>query len=359
MGTRSARRPFAGLLAAGLFALVGSAAWVSPAAAQSPPLRAGSGTDWALKMFSETNHDFGAVARGAEVKTKITVRNIYEQDVHISSVTPSCSCTTVQTPTKSLLKMHETTEIEFSMDTRRFIRHKDAVVTVQFDAPQFGRVEIPIQMYVRTDVVLEPGSANFGAVDIGKEGKQTIDIAYAGTPDRANWAILEAKTNNPHLEVTVKETSRVGGGNVNVNVHYALEVLLKPTAPPGSFRGLIQLVTDDANNPIIPVLAEARVEAEFTATDVQLGTVVAGAQKKANAVIRGKKPFAIEAIECESEDEAFAVQLTKGERAVHILPLTFTAPDKPGRYQETFTITMPGREDTITFKAVGTIVEKK
>jgi len=347
MGTRSALRPSAGLLAAALFALAGSA----PAVAQSPPLRAGSGPDWALKMFSETNHDFGPVARGAEVKTKIKVSNPYNEDVHITSVTPSCNCTTVQTPAKTLLKTHETTEIEFSMDTRRFVRHKDAVVTVRFDAPQIAEVQIPIQMYVRTDVVLEPGSANFGAVDVGKESATTIDIAYAG---RNDWKIVEAKTANEHLDVKVKETARAGG-----TVKYDLSVTLKPTAPAGSFRGLIQLVTDDAVNPYIPVIAEARIEAEFTATDVQLGTVVAGAQKKANAVLRGKKPFAIEAIECESDDEAFAVQLTQKAQAVHVLPLTFTAPDKPGRYQEVFTVTIEGREELLTFKAVGTIVEKR
>lgn len=343
----------------GLFALASSAAWVAPASAQSPPLRDGSGPDWALKMFSETKHDFGPVARGAEVKTKIVVTNLYKEDVHIVSVTPSCSCTSVQTPSKTLLKTHETTEIEFSMDTRRFVRHKDAVVTVHFDAPQLVEVQIPIQMYVRTDVVLEPGSANFGSVDFGKEATQTLDIAYAGNPERADWSILEAKTANPHLDVKVEETSRTGGGTTTVNVHYKLSVTLKPTAPAGSFRGLIQLVTDDAVNPFIPVLAEARVEAEFTATDVQLGTVEVGGTKKVNAVIRGKRPFAIEAIECESEDEAFAVRLPDREQQVHVLPLTFTAPDKPGRYQETFTVTITGREEPITFKAVGTIAEEK
>lgn len=351
MGTRSAHRPYFSLLAGGLFALAGSAAWVGPAAAQSPPLRDGSGPPWALEMFSETKHDFGPVARGAEVKTKITVTNIYKEDVHIASVSPSCSCTTVQTPTKTLLKTRETAEIEFSMDTRRFIRHKDAVVTVRFDAPQFAEVQIPIQMYVRTDVVLEPGGANFGPVDFGKGATQTLRIDYAGRPD---WKILESKTANPHLDVRLEEKDRTGG-----TVSYLLTVGLKPSAPAGSFRGLIQLVTDDAINPFIPVLAEARVEAEFTATDVQLGTVEVGAKKPVNAVIRGKRPFAIESIECESEDEAFAVRLAEGEKPVHVLPLTFTAPDKPGRYQETFTVKVAGREEPITFKAVGTVVEKK
>src|SRR5690606_14107603 len=216
---------------------------------------------------------------------------------------------------------------EISMDTRRFIRHKDAVVTVRFDAPQSGEVRIPVQMYVRTDVVLSPGSANFGAIDLGKGGTQTIDIAYAG---RNDWTIREARSSNPHLEATVEEVSREGG-----NVSYALTVTLKPTAPAGSFRGVIQLVTDDANNPTVPVLAEARIEGDITVTpeNVPLGTLAPGKTKTVNVVIRGKKPFAIEKIECESDDEAFAVRLPEGEKVVHVLPLTITPPDKPGAYQ--------------------------
>jgi hypothetical protein len=346
MGTRSAL-----VLSAALAALVAP----GPAAGQSPPLRPGTGPADALRMFNETNHDFGAVARGAEVKARITITNPYIEDVHIASVTPSCSCTTINGPAKTVLHTRESAELELSMDTKRFMRHKDAVVTVRFDMPQFWEVQIPVQMYVRTDVVLTPGSANFGAVDAGKGATQTIDVAYAGRPD---WKILDAKTNNPHLDVKFEEKARTGGAATG-NVNYALTVTLKPSAPSGSFHGLIQLVTDDANNPHVPVLAEARIEAEFVATDVQLGTVTVGQKKTYNAVIRGKKPFSIERIQCETQDEAFAVRLTDKANTVHVLPLTFTVPDKPGRYQEVFTVTIPGRDEPLTFKAIGNIVPSK
>jgi hypothetical protein len=348
-------------LSALLFLIGLTAIAAPPANGQSPALGQGSGPAWALKMLSETSHDFGAVARGADVKAKITINNPYEQPVRIGSVTPSCSCTTANMPPKTMLNTYESTELEISMDTRRFIHHKDAVVTVRFDAPQFAEVRIPVQMYVRTDVVLTPGSANFGALDAGKGGTQTIDIAYAGNPDRKDWAIIEAKTNNPHLDVMLEETSRSGGGTVNVSVDYALTVTLKPTAPPGSFRGVIQLVTNDATNPIVPVLAEARIEGDITVTpeNVALGTLIPGREKTVNVVIRGKKPFSISKIESESNDEAFLVRLPEGEKPVHVLPLTITPPDKPGAYQEVFTVTIPGRAEPVTFKATGRIAESK
>jgi hypothetical protein len=335
--------------------------WTLTAAAQSPTLAAGTGPDWALRMLSETNHDFGVVARGAEVKAKITINNPYEQPVRIGSVTPSCSCTTANMPPKTTLSTYESTDLEISMDTRRFIHHKDAVVTIRFDAPQFAEVRIPVQMYVRTDVVLTPGSANFGAIDAGTGGSQTIDVAYAGNPDRSDWAIVETKTSNPHLDVKIEETSRSGGGVSNVSVNYALTVTLKPTAPAGSFRGIVQLITNDATNPIIPVLAEARIEGDITVTpeNVPLGTLTPGREKTVNVVIRGKKPFAISNIECESSDEAFLVKLPEGEKIVHVLPLTITPPDKPGPYQEVFTVTIPDRPEPVIFRATGRIAETK
>ena len=82
------------------------AAGTIPAAAQSPTLAAGTGPEWALKMLSETSHDFGVVARGAEVKAKITINNPYEQPVRIGSVTPSCSCTTANMPPKTTLSTY-------------------------------------------------------------------------------------------------------------------------------------------------------------------------------------------------------------------------------------------------------------
>ena len=347
MGSSLALRLSAGPLAAALL-LLGSTA----SAAQSPPLQAGTGPEWALKMFSETKHDFGVVARGAEVKTRIKITNLYNEEVRIASALASCSCTTVMPLPKTVLKTRESTELEFSMDTRRFVRHKDAVITVTFTAPQFAEVRIPIQMYVRTDVVLTPGGANFGAIDIGKGANQTIEIAYAG---RTDWEIREARTTNPHLDVAVEEVNRSGG-----NATYKLSVALKPSAPAGSFRGMIQLLTDDANNPVVPVLAEARIEADITVTPdtVPLGTLTPGKTKTVNVVIRGRKPFAIEKIECDSDDEAFAVRLPEGEKAVHVLPLTVTPPEKPGPYSEIFTVTIPGRDEPVTFKAAGRIAAK-
>ena len=72
------------------------------------------------------------------------------------------------------------------MNTERFVRRKDSNLIVTFDRPYYARVTIPITAYIRTDVVLSPGSATFGAVEQGKSAKRDIAISYAG---RADWKI--------------------------------------------------------------------------------------------------------------------------------------------------------------------------
>ncbi|MCE9545819.1 MAG: DUF1573 domain-containing protein, partial [Planctomycetia bacterium] len=54
---------------------------------------AASAQDWAEKMFAHQEYDFGSVARGALAEHKFPVKNLYKEDVHLSSVTSSCGCT--------------------------------------------------------------------------------------------------------------------------------------------------------------------------------------------------------------------------------------------------------------------------
>ena len=192
---------------------------------------------------------------------------------------------------------------------------------------------------------------SFGSVDAGAPATQKIEVAYAGRPD---WTIRGVQTNSEFLTGQVTETARGGG-----RVAYLLEVSLKPGAPVGVLRDQIQLLTDDADSPRVPVLVEATIEPEFTVTPavVSLGTLVPGQNKTVTVVIRGKKPFAIDKIECDSDLEAFSVRLPKETKPVHVLPLTVTPPAKPGLLQEGFTVSIAGRDEPITFKAYGNIAE--
>ena len=311
--------------------------------------------EWALKMFAERSHDFGVVARGAAVKHRIEIKNPYEQTVHVSSVGTSCGCSAGSIEERTI-EPGESTFVEVSMDTKRFTRNKDSNVIVRFDAPRPAEVRIPVKMYVRTDVVLTPGEVNFGAVDKAAGATRTVDVAYAG---RDTWTIrgVEGLEDSGVLSAEIEELTRTpGGGNLTGQVRYRLSVTLDPSAKVGPVRERLVLVTDDATNPYVPVLVEGTVEDDINVRDLDFGLLTPGQSKTMNVVLRGREPFGIDGIACAGDRECFEVRLPKNERTVHVLPLTFTAPAEPGRFRDEIRVSVPGRDDPVTFAATARIV---
>ena len=304
--------------------------------------------NWATRMFEKTSHNFGVVARGADTRYRIAVKNVYVETVHIATVQTSCGCTAAK-PSQDTLVSGETAYIEIVMDTRKFEHLKQSRVTVVFDAPQPASVVIPVEVWIRTDVVLTPGAVEFGPLAKGAEETRKLSIAYAGRPD---WTIRDVQNKNPNLLVKLQETGR-GAGRVN----YDLIVTVKPDTPVGEFREQLSLLTDDANSPQIPVMVEGRVESEYTVNPdvVSFGVLIPGEKKTVNVVMRGKKPFKIEKIESE-KTSAFEVRMPQEPRLIHVLPLTVTAPAEAGTLDEQFTVTIGGTDVSVQFKAYGKIV---
>jgi hypothetical protein len=303
---------------------------------------------WAVKMFEKTKHDFGVVARGADSNYRLKIKNLYEQVVHIADVQTSCGCTAGK-PSKDTLQSLEEAYIEIKMDTRKFIRRKDSTLTVTFDRPIAATVDIEISAYIRTDVVVEPGSAQFGAVDAGTGKSQTLKIAYAG---RDTWKIKEIKTANNHITAKAVETAR-GNGRVD----YSLEVVLAKDAPVGPLRQYITLITDDETGPKVPVLVEADVKPDIVVNPavLSLGTMKPGQQIVRKVILRGKKPFKVDSVTCEKAAGVFEVDLPTKASLIQIIPLTITAPKKNGSLDEELQVTIPGRKEPVKVRAYGKI----
>ena len=304
---------------------------------------------WARDMFEKQDHNFGVVARGSDTRYRLKVTNKYVETVHISNVTTSCGCTAAK-PSADTLASRESAYIELTMDTKKFQHQKDSSVTVVFDRPLYAEVRIPVHAYIRSDVVLTPGGAQFGPVSPGADAERKIDIAYAG---RGSWKIKDVISKNPNVVAKVVETRRD-----SQYVNYNLLVSLKGTAPLGELRDQLTLVTDDGSNPYIPVMVEGRVEAEYTVSPelVSFGNVSPGEKKTVTVFVRGKTPFAIEKIEGEHNLDMFQYNLPKGTRQMQAVPLTFIAPKDEGSVNEEFSVTIAGKSETVTFKAYAKVV---
>ena len=319
--------------------------------------------EWARAMFDKEilNINYKSVAKGQDVYFRLRVSNIYKEEMHVTGLSTSCGCLSwdenkpgpngIMAPI--IIPSGQERTLTLRLDT---IRHhgekKNTKATVTFFEPsksQVGTATILAEGYIRTDVVLQPGSVNFGSVDPNKGAEQKVTVNYAG---RSDWSLVSVKFNSPHLTADVIEKSR-GNGLVN----YELIVKLKETAPIGQLRDQMILVTDDANNPQIPVQVDAKIEPEIVVTDVQFGQVTPGQSKSVNVVVRGKKPFKIEKFERTKQDTSIKIKKSDDSKPVHQFTLTFTPPNEPGPFEEELFLTISGRAEPITFKARGRILE--
>jgi hypothetical protein len=283
-----------------------------------------SAEQWADKMFQQRTVDFGAVPRAAKIEHEFLVTNPYKQDVHIASVRSSCGCTQPRVLTETI-KPGETGKILAAFNTHAFTGQRGATVTVTIDRPEWAEVQLQVRGYIRTDVVLSPNYVNFGSVSEGAESEQKIAVNYAG---RNDWKITGVKSNSPYVTADVKETKRENG-----RVSYELDVKLADNAPKGYLNDELTLLTNDQRATKFPVKVEGRIVPELAVSPAALllGSVQPGQEVTKQIVVRAAEPFKIVDVRC--SEQGVSCQPSDEAKAVHLLPIKFTVPNKPGKVE--------------------------
>ena len=310
--------------------------------------------DWGKKMFDKREVKFGSVAKNADVTFKFTLKNVYKEAIQVSNLSTSCGCISWQEKLPLTIPTGESQELTLRLDTVRHQGDKHVTAFVSLLEPTRGstaQISIPVEGRIRQDVVLQSNSLNFGQIDQGKAMEHRLNVVYTG--GRSDWAITEAKVSNPHLTAKVVEKSRSGG-----TANYDIVVTLAGDTPVSKLRDQMLIVTNESGGISYPVSVEAQVEADIAVTDVQFGQVPAGQTKTINVVIRGKKPFRIEKIESGNKEQSFKVKPTENVSHVHMLPMTFTPTEEHGLFEEEFFLTISGREQLVTFKAKGRVMDQ-
>lgn len=314
---------------------------------------------WAERLVDTTKLDFGVIATASEAVKVVTIENTTNSTIQIAGFSTACRCAEASQPKgqeKLTLQPGEKTTIEVRMNTRSFKQQRDTSLTIQFIAPEFAEVRIPISAYIRTDVVFEPGKVGFGKVEFLAGKEVSVKIAYAG---RREWRIVDVKISNQSLSASLQETEREinpqGGGVVG----YQLIVKLSPEARPGRIREIVTLVTDDAANPRVPLLVEGEVVPDISISNpnVAIRTLKPGETTTVKLVVQGKKPFLIEDVDCKDLQNCFEVKMSEKENKVQIVELAFTAPDNPGKFtqQMVVKVKIDERVDLLPFTVSGVI----
>ncbi len=290
--------------------------------------------DWATEMFDHTSHDFGVVARGQEVEHRFPLENLYEEDVCLHSVQSSCTCITPKI-TKAALKTHEKGEIVAVVDTRKFLGRKEATFRIEVTcSTKYGLLKEEVQLhcyvYIRSDVVLEPGAVQFGSVPFGKGAPaQKVSVTYAG---REDWEIVRAESDNPHFELQISETGRhLEKGTWRVT--YDLCVGLKADAPVGYLRDHVMLVTndrkEDATHVAVSVEGLVLPTVSVKPSPLMLGLISPGQEVERTLVVRGKEAFQIVAVAGPSDQ--FRFDVSDQAKTLHAITVKFTAGETPGK----------------------------
>ncbi len=293
------------------------------------PPSIGLGQSWVADMFETTSHDFGVVPRGADASYAFSLVNKYQEDVHIAAVRSSCGCTepVVETPT---LKTYEKGAILCRFNTRSFVGPRSAVVTVVFDQPYYGEIQLLVRGTIRSDIVTEPGEINFGDVPLGTEKSTEIRIAHAGSGD---WRIEDVRSANQHLGVRLERNADPIG-----RTSYNMRVRLKDSAPAGPINDQIVLVTNETGYNLVTLPVRGTVVPPLVMPQsIELGTVPGSAVLNKSLFIKGDAPFQIKAVEC--DDPRFEFDVPTGQRKAHVIRFVFRAGDQPGAFLRTVTVT--------------------
>lgn len=279
-----------------------------------------SAQEWAKKMFEETEHDFGVVARGAPTEYRFVFQNIYKEDIHIAGVRSSCGCTSPRVE-NATVKTWEKSEVICRYNTHSFLGAKGATVTVTIDRPYFAEVQLQVKGNIRGDVVFDPNLVNFGTVDPTNTVSRKININYSG--GRSGWAIKDVRSANSHFGVRLNETSRNGG-----QASYEMSIVLKPGSPEGYFQDSLTIITNDLTNPRVTLPVQGKIAStslvNLSPALVSFGAIQTGESSTERLIVRSKEPFTIKSIKCTSPLVSFGDVSTEA-KTLHLVPVKLSA----------------------------------
>ena len=277
----------------------------------------GRAAGWADVLFTEKGHDFGPVPRGAKVRHPFVLTNRLAEPVSIIDVRASCGCT-VGRPSASTIAPGGSAIVEAEMDTRNFTARKvtTLIVNVRTASGREAEVRLGVASTILSDIVLNPGTIDFGAVARGQARPLVLTIDRAGL---ATWKVLKMVSASRVIDATLQETARTPN-----LVSYALSVVVKPDAPAGPVRDEIRLITNDPETPNIPILVTARIQGDLSASPsvLAMGNVASSGGVQGRFLVRASRPFRI--LRVDGEGDGFKVAAADpASKPLHVLTVSY------------------------------------
>ncbi len=238
------------------------------------------------------------------------------------------------------------TTVEATINTTNFQGYKPSGLTLILDRPVFVEVELNLTCFIRGDIVMNPGQADFGTLrrSAGKLPTTSLMLTYAG--GRPDWDIVQMKTQTDKIKAVAKEVSRTVDGQI----HWQITTTLQPSAPNGYLKDQITLVTNDSPAQTIPISVVANIQSAVSVTPsiINLGRIPAGQTiTRANIVhVRSSAPFSLAKVSTTSP-ALEADEVKPGAAADHILSLKLKAPQQPGPFHAILKVETDLKEEPV------------
>jgi hypothetical protein len=273
--------------------------------------------NWAEGLFTEKAHDFGPVPRGGKFHHEFLLVNRLAEPVTILNIHASCGCTTGRAAV-SQVAAGQSAVIEAEMDTRNFVGAKSTVlyVTLVTAAGKESEARLAISANILSDVVLNPGSVDFGSVVRGQAPSRVLTIDRVG---QSSWKIERMISASRVLTGQLVETARNDS-----TVQYTLTLALKPDTPAGIVRDEIRLLTNDPETASIPIPVTASIRGDLVATPsvLALGRVTSAGGAQGRFLVRASRPFVI--VSVDGGGDGFSVAPVDASKSTsHILTVLY------------------------------------
>jgi len=282
---------------------------------------------WGSALFRTKQHHFGSVALGADAEFRFELTNIYNSDVALLNVRSSCTCSSAGFST-TLLKPGETGAVVVRLNTSgQHLREKSAALTVQLETIMNGSrridtVQLHVSGYIRPDVLLTPGSIEFGSVPERTTAERTVQLEYNGLP---GWALTKVERSQPFLYAKAEEIRREQS-----DVVYRITAVLKEDAPVGYIRDVLRFTTNEfapgKAEPVeilVPVHGVVTTLIRAKPSPMFLGVLAPGENVSKSIVMRSDTPFRITNVS--TSDNRFRFAFSNSESTVQLVTISFLA----------------------------------
>ena len=311
-------------IAAGTVAVLGIGSISGPGFARADDRKHEHATPvgtWADALFAEHAHDFGPVPRGSVVRHDFVLTNRTAGPVTILDVRASCGCTTGRAANTPIAP-GASAIVEAQMDTRNFVGAKETVLTVSVVSAggETAEARLGVRSMILSDIVLNPGTIDFGVVAAGQPAQRVLMIERLGDPNWRAQRMVASKHLAKVVNAKLDPVASADGG-----VSYRLTVDLRPDAPAGPLLEEVRVVTNDREAPVLPILVRADVRGTLSVAPemLSLGAATTGDPAEARCLVRGVKPFAITKVE--GEGDGFEVEAIEpgARKAIHVLTVRY------------------------------------